>query len=235
MKSFKSLFFTIILVSAAKADVTTRVCLADGNTPLELADPNVPWVYRDVMVATHLTIIVSSDANGMWPGEGGGGDLSIWDPNRDYGVLSGRDFNDITGDWEGSRFPEAGTGAVVWNWEDDSSSGFYLGGSNDAVAGDWFIIDYNTVAVGDCNVAFYDYSFSWDEPLYEMSFVHVPTRDFSGDGTVNFADFSVLGLYWHETDCNEPNDCSVTDIDGDGVVDEKDAVLFAEYWLERTE
>jgi len=230
MKSFMSLLFTIILVSAARADVTTRVCLADGNTPLELADANVPWVYRDVMVATHLTIIVSSDANGQRDSG-----LFIAGADRDYGVLSGRDYNETTSDWEGSRLPAASDGARVYDWQDDFISGFDLYGHRDAVAGDWFIIDYNAVAVGDCNVGFYDYNESMDFPIYDMLFHHVPTRDFSGDGTVNFVDFSVLGLNWHETDCNEPNDCSITDIDGDGIVDERDVVLFAGYWLERTE
>ena len=96
------IFFILLLVTApaAHAEVFTRVCLADGNTPLGLADPCIPFVYRPIMAGTHLTIIVSSDiSEDYW-----GGGLYISDPYRDYGVLT-----------EGSSLEAAGPGAFVWD------------------------------------------------------------------------------------------------------------------------
>ena len=148
-----------------------------------------------------------------------------------YGVLSARDFNVTTDDWEGSRFPEAGTGARVRNWEEAGIYGFQLLGHSSAVAGDWFIIDYNAINVGDCNVEFYEEF----ELVYELSFFHVRTRDFNNDTKVDFADFALFALYWQETDCIGPNWCEGADLDIDGSVDIYDLALFVEYWLEKTE
>ena len=208
------------ITSAAIGGISTTVCLADGNTPLE---------YQEIMVGTNLTIIVSSDANGYWDGG-----LFIRDPYRDYGVLSGRDYNDTTNDWEGSRSEAAGDGACVYNWEDDVMSGFDLYGDNDAVVGDWFIIDYNATNVGDCNVGFYDYSVSMEYPIYSIEFTHVRTRDFNEDTKVDFADFAILASYWQETGCSDPNWCEGTDLNTDSNVDVNDLMLFCEYWLEKT-
>jgi hypothetical protein len=178
------------------------------------------------MVGTELTIIVSSDTGGSWTG-----DLAITEEDMNYGVLSARDFNVTTDDWEGSRFPEAGTGARVRNWEEAGIYGFQLLGHSSAVAGDWFIIDYNAIAVGDCNVGFYE-DF---ELVYELSFSHVRTRDFNNDTKVDFADFALFALYWQETDCIGPNWCEGADLDIDGSVDIYDLALFVDYWLEKTE
>ena len=63
----KNMFYFLIilcLTSGASGELSTRVCLADVNTPLELADPKVPFIYRDIMVGTKLTIIVDSNAYG---------------------------------------------------------------------------------------------------------------------------------------------------------------------------
>jgi hypothetical protein len=223
------LVILLIVTSAACGEVSTRVCLADGNTPLELADPCVPNVYRDIMVGTELTIIVSSDANGYWSGG-----LFIAGVNRNYGVLSGRDYNDITMDWAGSRFPKAGVSARVWDWEEDLISGFLLSGDGDAIAGDWFIIDFNATNVGDCNVGLYDDSVSLVEPIYEVSFHHVRTRDFNEDGIVNFLDLALFASYWQQTRCSEPGWCGGTDLDANSKVDDSDLILFFNYWLERT-
>jgi hypothetical protein len=225
--------FIVLLIAApaAQAEVFIRVCLADGNTPLELADPCIPFVYRPLMTGTHLTIIVSSNTGGdYW-----GGGLYIEDPYMDYGTLFGRDYNEITSDWEGSHLEAAGPGATVWYYPESFKSGFELATDTEAtMPGDWFVIDYNATNVGDCNVWLYDYDFSFDEPNYVMAFTHVPTRDFDNDGIVNFSDFAVLGLNWQRTDCNEPGNCSGTDLDADGYVGINDLRLFAEYWLEKT-
>jgi hypothetical protein len=228
--------FIVLLVAApaAHAEVFIRVCLADGNTPLKLADPCIPFVYRPIMVGTRLTIIIDSNVNGNWTG----GELSIWDTNQNYGDLSGRDYNDETLDWKGSRFPAAGDMAVVWDYTETEevdgqmhdANGFRFYGDDYAIAGDWFIIDYNAISMGTCSVVFYD----WEHPPYQMSFTHVRTRDFNDDGIVNFEDFAVLGLNWQRTDCLEPENCSGTDLDADGYVGISDLKQFTEYWLEKT-
>jgi hypothetical protein len=203
--------------------------MANGNTPLELADPCIPLVYRPIMVGTHLTIIVSSDTGGYY----WGGGMYISDPYRDSGIQIGRDKNQTTLDWEGSHLEAAGPGATVSDQQDSSMSGFELGSDDKPISGDWFIIDYNATNVGECNVEFYDYAISGD-PIYNLSLTHVSSRDFDNDGIVNFADFAVFGLNWRRTDCSEPQNCSGTDLDADGHVDISDLMQFAEYWLEKT-
>ncbi len=229
MRKLIILLLVFGMTSIAIGEVSTRVCLADGNTPLEPNDPNYPHVYPDIMVGTWLTIIVSSDTGGYWSGS-----LAITGEDVNYGVLSCRDFNVTTDECEGSRFPEAGTGARVHPWEELGVQGFDLYGHSSAVPGDWFIIDYNALEIGDCNVGFYDHSISEIDPNYYLEFSHVRTRDFNGDTVVNFVDFAVLALYWQEADCNDPNWCEGTDLGTDGSVDIYDLALFVDYWLEKT-
>ena len=231
IRNLQVLAIAIFMSSVAMGYKSVRVCLSDGNTPLELADPCVPWVYRDIMVGTHLTIIVDSNEDGLWEF----GELSIQGTDREYGVLSGRDYNDVTLNWEGSRFPVAGDDAKVEGYQDDDANAFQFYTGHDAVAGDWFIIDYNATSVGACQVAFLDGDFDWDVPLYEMSFTHVPSRDFNEDRIVNFMDFSVFGLYWGITNCTDPDGCKKVDFDNDGIIDMNDLKMFVEYWLERTD
>ncbi|MFA5251316.1 MAG: hypothetical protein WC454_01875 [Phycisphaerae bacterium] len=227
MKRLIFLILILVAAQAAHAEVSTRVCLADGNTPLELADPCIPFVYRPIMVGTHLTIIIDSDADGYWDG----GELSIWDANQSYGVLSG-----------GSKFPAAGDMATIWPFSESEevngqwheASGFRFMGDDNASTGDWFIVDYNAIGLGTCSVVFYNWAVNWDYPLYEISFTHVRTRDFDDDGIVNFEDFAVLGSNWRRTDCIEPENCSGTDLDTDGDVDYIDLKSFADFWLETT-
>lgn len=231
MKKLTVLVLFLVAPSMAAGEVSTRVCEADGNTPLELADPCIPFVYRDIMVGTKLTIIVDSNIAEYWSG-----DLAIADANMDYGVLSGRDYNDITNDYEGSRFPAAGKEARVWYWEEADIDGFALyTGSTNIEVGDWFIIDYNAIEIGNCKVEFYDHEVSWDDPIYHLEFSHVRTRDFNNDTSVDFLDFAVLASYWQETGRSDPNWCEGTDLDTDGNVDANDLALFVDYWLEKTE
>jgi hypothetical protein len=229
----KLIFFVIFLsiTSVLKGEVSVRVCLADGNTPLELADPNIPFVYRDIMVGTWLTIIVSSDTEGSLSAE-----LAILGEDLEYGMLSARDFNEITLDWAGSRFPAAGDMARVWEWiEPDVQIIIDLESIRSPVAGDWFIIDYTAINVGTCNVAFYDYAVSWEYPIYFLTFSHVSTRDFNCNTKVDFADLAVFASHWQQTDCNDTNWCSGTDLNMDGKVDRDDLLLFTGYWLESTQ
>ncbi len=232
MKKLTVLALFLGMTSMAMGEVSTRVCLADSNTPLELEDPNIPFIYRDIMVGTKLTIIVESNIAGFW--EGG---LFIVGTDMDYGVLSGRDYNDTTLDWEGSHFEAAGDCAHVYDYAEVIQSGFDFYGHRSAVAGDWFIIDYNATSVGYCNVGFYDYGGpgGMDFPAYDLVFSHVRTRDFDNDAIVHFNDFAVLASHWQETGCSDPNWCEGTDLDIDGNVDCNDLILFVDFWLERTE
>jgi len=231
VKKLAAFAVVLSISSLAAAEVSIRVCLADGNTPLEPADANTPFVYRDIMVGTKLTIIVASDAAGSWAGG-----LYIEGIDRNYGDLSARGYNDTTRDWEGSRFEAAGQRARVRNVEDFLNSGFELKSHSTAVAGDWFIIDYTATAVGSCGVSFYDYAIPENMflPVHELVFSHVPTRDFDQDARVGLADFAVFALYWGASSCNDPDWCQGTDLNTDGRVDGGDLALFADYWLEKT-
>lgn len=230
MKKLTILALYLGVGATAVGDVSVRVCLADGNTPLELADPNIAFVYRDIMVGTKLTIIVSSDANGYWSG-----DLAIEGEDMNYGLLSARDFNETTDDWAGSRLPAAGDMARMWEWEEPGVHGFSLQGHSSAKAGDWFIIDYSATSIGICNVGFYDHSVSRLEPAYYLTFWHVHSRDFNNDNQVDFVDLAVFASHWLETMCGEPDWCEGADLNRDIWIDLNDFVLFANYWLEKTE
>ncbi|UCG59832.1 MAG: hypothetical protein JSU70_09985 [Phycisphaerales bacterium] len=235
MKIQGVLILVLSVASVAEAGLSARVCLADGVTPLALADPNVPHVYRDIMVGTKLTIIVSSDSDGSFDSC-----LFITEEYRNQGVLSARDYNEATGDWSGSRFEAAGEYANVYEHADAVRGGFDLYGHRTAVAGDWFIIDYQATGVGDCGVEFYQYVDDRPHPpkMYEIctqSFFHIPTRDFSGDTQVDSGDLAVLAAHWLRTNCVEPDWCRGTDLDMNGALNAKDFTLFADYWLQTTD
>ena len=229
------LTLTFSVIPMVRGEISTTVFLADGNTPLALVDPNIPYVYRDIMVGTKLIIVVSSDTNEQWKeGMDEGGSLAIEEKYWPYGVLSARGPL-IGSDWSGSHLPAAGNEAVVWDWDGPGIDGFDLyTGSTGIEAGDWFVIDYNATDIGECNVGFYDHRVNWDEPVYYLRFSHVRTRNFNNDTIVDFHDYTILASYWQETDCNAPDWCDGTDLDTDGSVDANDLMLFCQYWLERT-
>ena len=229
--------------SIAIGEVSTTVYLADGETPLELADPNVPFVYRDIMVGTKLTIVVRSDSTGNWSGS-----LQIVGDDRDFGVISARDFNDVTRDWEGSHLEAAGASAGVYRSAGSSSTTISLGAGRDSVSGDWFVIDYAATNAGGCSVGFREDVVSpcpdcdpsrpppfEDRLVHELVFSHVPTRDFNGDAKVDFVDFAILVSFSTVTNCGDLNWCEGADLDTDGDADIDDVMLFADYWLENAE
>lgn len=223
------LTLTFSVIPMVRGEISTTVFLADGNTPLEIVDPNIPHVYRDIMVGTKLKIIISSDTNEYWEG----GSLGIEDVNLRYGLSAiGPEISD---DWSGSHLPAAGYPAKVFDVEYPAYGFDLYVGPHDRQAGDWFIIDYNAINIGDCNVGFYDYGEGYyDVPFYYLCFSQVRTRDFSNDTIVNLADFAIFASHWLAANCTDPNWCDGTDLDTDGNVDANDLMLFCEFWLERT-
>jgi len=222
-----SLFFG--LTSIATGEVSVRVCLADGNTPLEPIEVNIPIItYPDIMVGTKLTVIVDSNVAGDWYA----GALVMEEVEMlNRGRLYGRDFDGL--EYPGSCLPAAGELAAVWATVFPGHGfEFYPVAPSE---GDWFIFDYNALDVGDCNIEFYDLDISTTEPIDIYAFYHVPSRDFNKDTSVDFIDFEILASYWQEIYCEEPNWCEGTDLDGDTNVDLNDLMLFVEYWLARTE
>ncbi len=232
-KLTKLMIFVLFLgaASVAVAKVSTRVYLADGNTPFPPADPNFPHIYPEIMVRTNLIIIVDSNIAEPWSGS-----LAIEEEYWDYGALSARDYNELMFDYEGSHFKAAGEEALVVDWMEPGIYGFDLyTGSTGIKVGDWFIIDYNATDIGDCNVGFYEHDVSMYDPIYYLTFSHVRTRDFNNDTKVDFLDYAILALHWQVMDCSDPNRCEGADLDTDGVIDYNDLMLFCDYWLEKTE
>ena len=230
MKKVMPLVLILATATVCTGEVFPQVYLTDSNTPLPLRDPNIPFVYRDIMVGTKLTIIVSSDVNEYWSD---GGSLAIEEAYLAYGILSARGPKEGE-DWSGSHLPAAGKEALVVWWPVNEFD-LYTTVSSVIQAGDWFIIDYNAINIGTCNVGFYDYSISWDNPVYYIRFSHVRTRDFDKDTKVDFSDFAVFASHWQENECGDPDWCEGTDLDTNGGVDVNDLMLFTEYWLEKTE
>ncbi|MHC4203298.1 MAG: dockerin type I domain-containing protein [Planctomycetota bacterium] len=239
MKNLATVIILLAFSSIAVGEVSTRVCLADANTPLELADPNIitdpnVFVYRDIMVGTKLTIIIDSNISGEFIVEQGY-DLAIQGEYMKYGLLSARDYNDITGNWQGSVLEAASSFACVYEWVEMGIQGFNLQSDIESKPGDWFIIDYVATNIGECTVGFFDRNISWDEPVCELKFSHVLTRDFNQDTKVDVADLALFSLYWLQADCTDPDWCAGTDLNTDGIVDNDDLMLFTDFWLERTE
>ncbi len=230
-----------IMMLAAKGDVTPVVYFADGNTPLEFNEP-IGYVYRDIMVGTKLSIFIESNSVDLWNGA-----LFLVDSNSTdgYGALYGRDLNDVTWYYEGSRLPAAGTSETTcvqeamfspygpWN----EVYGFQLldGGMENAYAGKWFVIDYNAVAEGTCKVGFFDFNVDYFLPVDYLVFHHVRSRDFNQDTIVNFADFARITEHWQDSNCASPDWCEGADLDTSGEVNIEDLALFTEFWLEKTQ
>jgi hypothetical protein len=214
----------------AYGNVSTNVYISDSNIPLGVADINTPLVYKDIMVGTKLAIVIDSNAAELWSGG-----LYLMGGYRDFGILTGRDFNNITLDWQGSRFEAAGSEARVFPYDDDLLSGFDFYGDIYATAGLWYVIDYTALKEGSCSVGFYDYNIDWFTPVYNLMFNQVPTRDFNSDYIVNFQDFAVFAAKWQVTDSDETGGFSKVDLNKDSRIDVNDLTLFTDFWLERTQ
>jgi hypothetical protein len=232
MKKLAVLAVAAALTSAAGAKVWTSVYRCDGTTPLASVDPNHPNVYRDIMAGTRLVIVVSSDAKGAWFG----GLLLSWDDSV-YGELVGIGYNQKTRNYDGSCLAAAGPTAFTRIFQiPPKKIGLQFNTQGGSVPGDWFVVDYRAEQVGPCDVGLYDLSASANVPIETVHFTHVPSRDFNGDGIVDFKDFALLSSRWHSGAAPDPNRADAAfDLNSDGHLDIGDLALFSEYWLERTE
>lgn len=226
----------VALASAATARVWTRAYRCDETTPLAALDANHPTVYRDIMVGTHLVFVISSDDGADWTGAL----LLSWDDANDA-TLSGRGY--VPGPpptYAGSCLDAAGTRAAADDYigpeglglvfQNDGDS--YQRGYQPAVTGDWFICDYRAEQVGRCDVSLY-VPFPAPDMLSEtFSFTHVASRDFNGDGIVNFRDLVPLAARWHSPIDPSSADAGL-DLDADLRIDSSDLARFTEHWLER--
>ncbi|MHC4521028.1 MAG: hypothetical protein ACYTAS_20740 [Planctomycetota bacterium] len=258
MKRFIAAACIGLVASTAGAAVSAHVYRADEQTPLPWADPNVPDLYRDIMVGTRLAIFISSD-------EDGGGVVELRHPweNSAIGSVCGRDEDPNTPGYEASVLPAAGgRNASVRDFIDPIGVGLHLACDYEAVAGEWFVVDYHAKAIGVCDLTLYavdpvsapstdgppnpsDVPPGQAVPVQVFSFHHVPSRDLSLDDVVDFVDFAVLANEWrvHAPDPNQleataaadPNTPPSPDLNVDAMVDTADLVLFCAYWLERTD
>lgn len=247
------------LWATASAAVSVNVYLADEQTPLSLADPNIPGLYRDIMVGTKLTLVVSSETKRFWSG-------ALWSSPEDYAVgsLYGRDYIEIptspsdrksTGNYAGSCLEGVGESAYVQDLILTEGTGIQMGCAFASAGADWFILDYLAKDVGVCSFGFYQlvlddpgpspyegYLIPPESPprgnailLDVLALNHVASRDYNGDTIVNFSDFAMLADRWRQVAEVDPNTTSPSDINGDDAISAPDMALFCEYWLERTD
>ncbi len=241
-KAMQVILLSLVLGGSALAEVGTTVYLSEPNVVLEpISDINGVITYPDIMVGTKLAIVVDSNQEGRWHGG-----FFIEGSSLGYGLLSGRDYNDVTLDWEGSRYPAAGTSrALVFDGSDIVREGFYLYADGGAVTGDWFAIDYVAASPGPCTayLCYYEYEYPWPpDPMFlpeefliqELTFSHVLSRDFDGNGAVELNDCAILAACWNMV-VSDPNGPCAVDLSGDALVNFVDFAMFADFWLERTE
>jgi hypothetical protein len=230
MKTLLALAAVVVITPIATARVWTTVYGCDEVTPLAPVDPNHPTVYRDIMVGTHLTIVVSSDTAEHWAGRL----LLSWDDVNEA-TLSGREYDPELPNYKGSCLPAAGSRPGAWDYLGPEAVGLeFLSDLFNAAPGDWFVFDYRAEQVGSVDVVLCDLFSGFDAPIETLSFTHVASRDFNRDGTINFKDLVLLGGYWGLIDASSPNSAPPTfDLSADGRIDTGDLALFSEYWLER--
>jgi hypothetical protein len=235
-----------VFATAAGATVWPVVCLYDEKTPLAVVDGNDPIVFRDIMVGTHLTIIIRSDK-----AESFSGGLVMSREDYVFGALQPRGTPDRWANYADSCFYEAGSDAWTLFMAESFTVAVdfistFVGGDRrfrDAVPGDWFIMDYHAMQVGSCAIGFYDYDIIPPDtpvhlipPLRTLLLHHVPTRDFNADRIVDLNDFAILAASWRcpvDGDPNTPD--AAFDFDADSRIDVADLALFCEFWLERTD
>ncbi len=218
MKKVTVLVLSLCMISAAFGEISANIRLPDGNT---LPEP------AEIMVGTTLSIVVDSNDTEYWSGA-----LALMDANTNYAVLYGRDCDDAN--CTNSYLPAAGWYALAEFWYESGVDGFNLyAGLIYSEVGDWFVIDYNAVEIGDCKVGFYTHDPPMDDIFNRyLEFTHVPTRDFNKNNIVDYGDLAIFASYWLHTGYSDPSQCEGTDLDADGDIDFYDYSMFAEYWFE---
>lgn len=222
------LVMVVVFASMAQAKVWTTVYRCDEKTPLVAVDPNHPTLYRDIMVGTHLVIVVSSDAVQEWWG--------ILGSSADgHMSLTGRGYDPEGMTYADSVLPAAGEYAYVMPFNDTRVSGFSLSTDFSPAPGEWFIFDYLAEQVGFCSLEMYDFNVDWSVPIETWSFSHVPSCDFNGDRIVDFEDFALLASHSSPVpDSVLSNQDTAFDLNLDSLTDFRDLAEFAGHWLERT-
>lgn len=237
MRMFFAAGIAVVLGSAVHAAVWTTAYQFDEVTPLAAVDANQPTVYRDIMVGTHLVLIVSSDSDEPWMG-------ALYTPGDDasYGVLTARGYSPVWDSYKESCLEAAGRGAWVWDYP-GVGVGFELSTADkfgvpglDPFAGDWFIFDYHARAAGSCNIMLYSYLDESKIAADTLCFTHVASRDFDADKVVDFEDLALLSSRWRTAIGSDPNDPDARlDLNSDQQIDAEDLALLTEYWLEQTD
>ena len=205
---------------------------AFGEVTLRIADPNslIPLTIEEVMPDKPISLVISSDANQPWKGG-----LFIRGRDRSRGLLTGRGQMQFRL-FQDSCLEGTGENALAMHWKDSNIRGFdFYTSQADIRPGDWFVVDYVPLEPGQCKIEFYEYMAedpnSWFEPRIILALENTPSRDFNGDGIVNFADFSQLASVWLAGSCTEPDWCGHKDLDRDGMVGLTDLLMFSDYWL----
>jgi len=243
MRNILQLILVLLVGSTALGEMGITVYLSEPNLVLEPISVTETLVeYPEVMVGTKLAIVLDSNEGGRWHGG-----LFIEGDSRGYGVLSGRDYNDLTLDWEGSHYPEAGSfSALVSDGSDIKRNGFYLYSDISAIPGDWFVIDYTAIKSGSCRVSliYYDYEHPGpgqdpqDMPdellIHELAFFNVATRDFDNDHSVGLSDCAYMADCWLWTITGDEDSCAIVDLNSDTYINFTDLAMFADFWLEMT-
>lgn len=217
-------------------------------TLLAQAEPDTPGVYRDIMVGTRLALFITSDTAGIWDGQ-----LWMSAESATVGAVCGRGYNakSPSRNHEGSCLKAAGRNPRVSIHAGPEGVCVSLLSARDALAGEWFVLDFEARAAGRCSVELYTIRVSSDvvgtpdpyvddPPAFELEltqslvFNHVASRDFNGDDIVDFADFARLATGFGSTAGPDPNESIPFDLNTDRRVDMLDVAAFSEYWLERT-
>jgi hypothetical protein len=230
------------LTPVAAARVWVTVYQPDGKAPLSAVDADHPNVYRDIMVGTRLTLVVSSDSREDWLGT-----LLLSGDDVNDARLSGRGLTPPPpgpyklSTYKDSSLNAAGTKAYVQDIQDIYGIGLvlrndaqpYITNGHPAYPGDWFVVDYYAEQAGSCEVGLYKLATGPDVLLQTLSFTHVPSRDFNRDTRVDFQDFARSASGWRSA--GDPGSSQMADLDlnADGRVDLADLASFSRYWLER--
>lgn len=226
------LVMVAVFASTAQANMRTTVYRCDGETPLAPVDPNYSTVYGDIMVGTHLVIVISSDS-----GESGWGCLLFSDSDGEYFSLNGRGYDSNRFNYVDSCLAAAGEAAEVWSLIGFlGMEGFEFFTDLYPISGDWFIFDYYAEQTGVYNLMLYDLNASMDTPAETLSLTHVRSCDFHADAIVNFDDFALMASQWRTPQDADPNSIDIpSDLNSDDRVDVNDLNLFARHWLERVD